>query len=93
MDYVGRIFRPPSEAPSLLLQVTVGCSHNRCTYCDMYTDKRFRPKDAATVSADLDEAARIGPRFSRVFLCDGDALILSTRRLLAVLSEIRAKLP
>jgi radical SAM superfamily enzyme YgiQ (UPF0313 family) len=93
MDYVGRIFRPPSEAPSLLLQVTVGCSHNRCTYCDMYTDKRFRPKEPALVSADLEEAARIGPRFSRVFLCDGDALILSTRRLLAVLAEIREKLP
>lgn len=93
MDYVGRIFRPPSEAPSLLLQVTVGCSHNRCTYCDMYTDKQFRPKAPEIVSTDLDEAARIGPRFSRVFLCDGDALILSTRRLLAVLEEVRAKLP
>jgi radical SAM superfamily enzyme YgiQ (UPF0313 family) len=93
LDYVGRIFRPPSEAPSLLLQVTVGCSHNRCAYCDMYTDKRFRPKEPSIVSADLDEAARVGPRFSRVFLCDGDALILSTRRLLAVLGEIRTKLP
>ncbi len=93
MDYVGRIYRPPSEAPSLLLQVTIGCSHNRCVYCDMYRDKKFRPKDPAQVSADIDEAAAMGPRFRRVFLCDGDALILSTRRLLAVLEEIRTKLP
>lgn len=93
MDYVGRMFRPPSEAPSLLLQVTVGCSHNRCAYCDMYRDKRFRAKDPAVVRADLEEASRLGPRFRRVFLCDGDALILSTRRLLQVLGEIRELLP
>jgi radical SAM superfamily enzyme YgiQ (UPF0313 family) len=93
MDYIGRIYRPPSEAPSLLLQVTVGCSHNRCAYCDMYRDKKFRPKEPALVSADIDEAAAMGPRFRRVFLCDGDALILSTRRLLAILQEVRTKLP
>ncbi len=93
MDYVGRIFRPPSEAQSLILQVTVGCSHNRCTYCDMYRDKRFTAKPRETIEHDLAEAARIGPRFSRVFLCDGDALILSTRRLLEVLGGIRERLP
>jgi radical SAM superfamily enzyme YgiQ (UPF0313 family) len=78
MDYVGRIFRPPSEAHSLLLQVTVGCSHNRCSYCDMYRDKRFTLKSFQIVEADLREAAGHGPVFERVFLCDGDALILST---------------
>ncbi len=93
MDYVGRIFRPPSEARSLLLQVTVGCSHNRCAYCDMYRDKRFTAKARDVVERDLDEAARLGPRFSRVFLCDGDALILSTRRLLEILSAVRERLP
>lgn len=93
MDYVGRIFRPPSEAQSLLLQVTIGCSHNRCVYCDMYRDRRFRPKDFATIERDLAEAARMGPRFDRVFLCDGDALILPTRRLLEILEAIRATLP
>ena len=93
MDYVGRIFRPPSEARSLLLQVTVGCSHNRCSYCDMYRDKRFSPKPLSLIDADLREAAALGPRFERVFLCDGDALILSTKRLMPILEGIRTHLP
>jgi radical SAM superfamily enzyme YgiQ (UPF0313 family) len=96
MDYVGRIFRPPSEAPSLLLQVTIGCSHNRCSYCDMYRDKSFRPKPWPTIEQDLQEAAALGARghrSDRVFLCDGDALILSTKRLLEILDGIRRYLP
>ncbi len=96
MDYVGRIFRPPSEAQSLLLQVTIGCSHNRCVYCDMYRDKEFRPKPWELIEADLREAAALGRRgyrSPRVFLCDGDALILSTRRLLQILEGIREHLP
>jgi radical SAM superfamily enzyme YgiQ (UPF0313 family) len=96
MDYVGRIFRPPSEAQSLLLQVTIGCSHNRCVYCDMYRDKQFRPKPWERIEADLREAAalaRRGLRSDRVFLCDGDALILSTRKLLEILAGIREHLP
>jgi radical SAM superfamily enzyme YgiQ (UPF0313 family) len=97
VDYVGRIFRPPSEAHSFLLQVTIGCSHNRCVYCDMYRDKQFRPKPMDTVLADIDEAAALcrkhGPQFKRVFLCDGDALILSTKKLLPILEAIRTKLP
>lgn len=96
MDYVGRIFRPPSEAPSLLLQVTIGCSHNRCSYCDMYRDKSFKPKPWPTIEQDLREAAAQGARGSRsdrVFLCDGDALILSTKRLLEILEGIRRYLP
>ena len=87
MDYVGRIFRPPSEARSLLLQVTVGCSHNRCTYCDMYRDKQFRAKPWDVVERDLEQAKQLGPRFQRVFLCDGDALILSTPKLLKILER------
>ncbi|MDH5492686.1 MAG: radical SAM protein [Myxococcales bacterium] len=93
VDYVGRIFRPPSEARSLLLQVSVGCSHNRCTYCDMYTEKSFRTKPFSRIEADLEEARRALPRFDRIFLCDGDALILSERRLLQILGAIREKLP
>jgi radical SAM superfamily enzyme YgiQ (UPF0313 family) len=93
MDYVGRIFRPPSEAHSLLLQVTIGCSHNRCTYCDMYRDKQFRAKPWEIVEQDLREAARLGPRFRRIFLCDGDALILGTPKLLRILEGIKAHLP
>jgi radical SAM superfamily enzyme YgiQ (UPF0313 family) len=96
MDYVGRIFRPPSEAQSLLVQVTIGCSHNRCVYCDMYRDKQFRAKPFAQIEADLREAAALGRRgirSERVFLCDGDALILSTRKLLDILAAIREHLP
>lgn len=96
MDYVGRIFRPPSEAHSLLLQVTVGCSHNRCSYCDMYRDKSFKPKPWPTIEQDLREAAAMaarGYRSDKLFLCDGDALILSTKRLLEILAGIREHLP
>ncbi|MBL4683660.1 MAG: radical SAM protein [Nannocystaceae bacterium] len=93
MDYVGRIFRPPSEANSLLVQVTVGCSHNRCAYCDMYRDKKFRPKPPEQITKDILEAASAGAVNRRVFLCDGDALILPTRKLLAVLAQIREHLP
>lgn len=93
MDYCGAIYRPPSEAESLILQVTVGCSHNQCTYCDMYRDKRFSVKPDAVVDRDLDEASRMGPCFRRVFLCDGDAMVLSTARLLRIVTAIRTKLP
>ncbi len=92
MDYVGNIFRPPSEADSLLIQVTVGCSHNKCSYCVMYRDKRFMPKKWETVQADLEEGLSI-PGFRRAFLCDGDAFILSTDKLLRILNFIREKGP
>jgi len=93
MNYEGLIFRPPSEADSLLLQVTVGCSHNRCAFCAMYLGKSFKPKPREIIERDLQEAAEIGPVFNRVFLCDGDALILSTRRLMKILEGIRSYLP
>jgi len=94
VDYVGRIFRPPSEARSLLLQITVGCSHNRCTYCDMYRDKRFSAKPWPLIEADIAEAAALGPGgFRRVFLCDGDALILGTDKLARILEAIGEQLP
>ncbi|PKN31786.1 MAG: radical SAM protein [Deltaproteobacteria bacterium HGW-Deltaproteobacteria-20] len=92
MDYVGSVYRPPSEADSLLLQVTVGCSHNACTYCAMYLEKRFRAKSWEVIERDIREAAEIGPRFHRVFLCDGDALILSADRLRTILRAIRDRL-
>jgi radical SAM superfamily enzyme YgiQ (UPF0313 family) len=98
LDYVGRIFRPPSEAHSLLLQVTVGCSHNKCTYCAMYTqeEQRFRLKPFAQVAADIEEAAGLGSAgfpIRRVFLCDGDALILPTDHLVRILELLQEKIP
>lgn len=93
MHYQGNIFRPPSEAYSILLQVTTGCSHNKCTFCGMYKGSRFTIKDQATIMADLDFAALHCKRQDRLFLCDGDALILPQGRLLGILAAIRAKLP
>lgn len=93
MHYEPPLFRPPSEAHSLLIQVTVGCSHNRCTYCDMYRSKTFRPKPWEIVQADLREAAAEGPRHRRAFLMDGDALILKTDKLLKILEGIREHTP
>jgi radical SAM superfamily enzyme YgiQ (UPF0313 family) len=94
--YVDPVFRPPSEAESLILPVTDGCSWNQCTFCEMYTapQKKFRARDAAET---LETLRRCGERFGcdirRVFLADGDALVLPTRRLLEVLAAIREHLP
>ncbi len=90
----GQVYRPPSEADSLLLQVTVGCSHNRCSYCAMYREKRFAIRPQAEVEALIDAYALGRPAPSRrVFLCDGDALILPHARLVQTLQSLRAKLP
>lgn len=93
MHYEGTIFRPPSEANSILLQITTGCSHNRCTFCGMYKNSRFTIKDDATIMSDIDFAAAHCRHQKRLFLCDGDALIVPQKRLTAILGEIRAKLP
>lgn len=93
MDLQGSVIRPPAEADSLLLQVTLGCSHNACAFCGAYLNKPFRPKPWETVLADIDWAAVHGRRIRRVFLCDGDALVMPQRRLLELLDLIRAKLP
>jgi len=93
MHYEGNIIRPPSEADSILLQVTVGCSRNKCTFCGTYAGERFRIKPDETIMADIAFAARHCRRQRRVFLCDGDALIIPQKRLLTILSEIRRQLP
>ncbi len=93
MHYEGNIIRPPSEANSIILQVTVGCSHNKCTFCGAYKGTLFRIKDAATIDADLEFGARYCTRQKRVFLADGDVLIMPMERLCEILSKIRKKLP
>lgn len=93
MHYEGNIIRPPSEADSILLQVTVACSHNSCAFCGAYLGERFRIKDEAMVFADIDFAARHMTRMRRVFLCDGDAMILPQKRLTRILGRIRERLP
>lgn len=93
MHYQGNIFRPPSEANSILLQVTTGCSHNKCTFCAMYKDSRFSIKSDDIIFADIEFAAAHCKRQNRLFLCDGDALILPQERLVRILTEIKTKLP
>ena len=93
MRLVGPVYRPPSEADSLLLQVTLGCSHNECTYCAMYRTKTFAARPLEDVLADVAEAGRRHPDTRRVFLLDGDAMTLSTPRLLPVLTALEAAFP
>ena len=93
MRYVGDIYRPPSEAYSLLVQVTIGCSHNKCTFCSMFKDKRFRVRDVSEVIEDLEMARRTYRRVDRIFLCDGDALCLANSKLMVILEKIRELFP
>lgn len=94
VSYIEPVFRPPSEAHSLILPVTNGCSWNKCTFCEMYTapQKKFRARDEAEV---LDEIRRVGESYivQRIFLADGDAMVLPTRRLLRILEAIRENIP
>jgi len=92
MEYEGIVIRPPSEAGSLILQVTLGCSHNRCTFCPTYKGRRFRIKDLDRIKEEIDEMAAYGP-FRKVFLADGDALIMPQDKLIAILQCLKEKLP
>ena len=94
MNYEGTVYRPPSEAYSLIVQVTVGCSHNSCTFCNMYIDKKFRIRKKEEVLADFQEAYEYyGDNIRRIFLADGDALVVKTADLLDILQFIREKFP
>ena len=93
MHYEGYCIRPPSEAGSILLQVTVGCSHNRCAFCGTYRDKRFWIKEERIILSDILYAARRMRQTDRLFLMDGDALIIPQPRLVWILERIREHLP
>jgi radical SAM superfamily enzyme YgiQ (UPF0313 family) len=92
-DYVGYCIRPPSEAYSILIQATLGCSHNKCTFCGSYRDKRFAIKDQATLERDLAFAEKHCRRQDRVFIMDGDALIMPMKRWEWLLTQIKERLP
>ena len=94
-SYIEPVFRPPSEGRSLILQVTNGCSWNKCTFCDMYTQpqKKFRAKKPDEIEQEIIDAAKVGPRFTKVFLADGDAFVLPTKRLLVILNLIKQHMP
>ncbi|MBN2317681.1 MAG: radical SAM protein [Acidobacteria bacterium] len=91
MKYEGMIYRPPSEANSLILQITVGCSYNRCTFCHSFRDKEFRIKSFEEIKEDIDEASEIGT-IRRVFLADGDALIVPQADLIRILDYLKLKI-
>ena len=92
-DEPGPIFRPPSEAHSFILRVTVGCSHNKCTYCNMYKSVRFHIKTPEEILAQIKAAASMGIPVRRVFLSDGDALVLPIKTLLDILQQLRDTFP
>lgn len=93
MHYYGAVYRPPSEAYSLIVQCTLGCSHNKCAFCNMYKDKKFSIRPVEEVLRDLAEARSYERRIERIFLADGDALILPMDYLLTVLDYIRDHFP
>lgn len=95
MRYEGKLYRPPSEADAYILQATIGCSWNHCTYCDMYRDKTFRLRDLASTLEDLDVAGRVHGRshVEKVFVADGDALVLPMDHWRAILERARRVFP
>lgn len=94
MRYEGKIYRPPSEADALILQATIGCSWNHCTYCDMYREKTFRVRALADTLSDLELAGRVhGDDVEKVFVADGDALVLPMEHWRAILERARTLFP
>jgi len=93
IEYVQPVFRPPSEANSLILQATLGCSHNRCAFCYMYRGKEFRARKWEDLRAEIDEASALYPETRRVFLADGDAFVLSSERLVRILRYLERSFP
>lgn len=94
MKYEGVVYRPPSEARSLIVQLTIGCAHNSCTFCTMYKDKTFRIRPVSEILADFEEGAALyGSRVRLIFLADGDALVMKTEELLEILNFAVKKFP
>lgn len=93
MRYEGTVYRPPSEAYSLIIQVTLGCSHNKCTFCNMYKDRNFKIKSLDEVFEDLELSRKYYKYVRRIFLADGDALILKTENLEKILMKIKELFP
>jgi radical SAM superfamily enzyme YgiQ (UPF0313 family) len=93
MHYEGMMIRPPSEAHSILLQVTLGCSHNKCTFCGTFNGKRFNIKKDDIIFKDIEFARTHCQRQDRLFICDGDAMIVPQKRLVKILQRIKERLP
>lgn len=82
--YEGAVYRPPSEWKSLIIQATIGCSHNKCTFCNMYKDKKFRVKSAKEIISDIEKVKQYYTYVDKIFLGDGDALSIDTDELLTL---------
>ncbi|HQA07593.1 MAG TPA: radical SAM protein [Syntrophomonadaceae bacterium] len=93
MRYEGNIFRPPSEARSYILQCTIGCTHNRCTFCAMYKDKKYRVRPLEEIKADIRMAKLYYGDLEKVFLADGDAIAMETNELLEILEMLYQSFP
>jgi radical SAM superfamily enzyme YgiQ (UPF0313 family) len=93
LNYDMPLYRPPSEGNNLIIQATLGCSFNQCSFCSMYHSKQYRERPFSEVASEIREAAIDWPETRRVFLADGDALALPTKQLLAILNELRTALP
>jgi len=93
LHYEGDIFRPPSEARSLILQATIGCSHNRCTFCAMYKRKKFRERNLDELEKEINAAGRTWPHTRRVFLADGNALTMASEKLRSILELLNTSFP
>lgn len=89
----GLVFRPPSEAYSFILRATIGCSHNQCTFCAMYKDSKFRIRRLDEIKGIIDRGSRVYPTVRRLFIADGDALILPTDMLLSIIDYCYASFP
>ena len=93
MRYFGQVIRPPSEANSYLLQITYGCSWDKCTFCPAYLKKSFQVRPIEEIRRDILEAKQVYPETRRIFLCDGDALVLQTDKLLTILDLLNDSFP
>ncbi len=93
LQYEGDVYRPPSEAQSLILQATIGCSYNRCTFCSIYKKKKFRVRSLDEIKKDIVLTARLLPHTRRVFLADGNALVIPTDKLLQILQSLERNFP
>lgn len=93
MKYEGALYRPPSEAYSLIVQATIGCSHNKCTFCSMYKEKKFRIRSTEEIMEDLIIGRKYYKNVKRVFLADGDALVIKTEELIKILQGIEVLFP
>ena len=93
IQYDEPLFRPPSEARSLIIQITLGCSWNKCSFCEMYTSKQFKARKEEDVFKDIESFIPYATQIRRIFLADGDPLVLSTERLLRILNKLKNTFP